>query len=432
MPTICLYMHLHQPYRLADYSVLDIGTSSLQFFTDRDRDSNAEIFRKVAHKSYYPMLELLLHLCRVVPKFRFALSISGVFLEQAREYEPKIVELLQQIHATGKLEIIGETYHHSLASLYSPAEFAAQVHMHEDLIQSLFGMKPQIFRNTELIYSNDIAHLVSQLGYKGMLTEAVPRYLGDRPKTRVYWSNTDHKIPLLLKHAELSDDIAFRFSNKGWASYPLTVDKYMDWVEIYNQDEYVNLFMDFETFGEHQWADTGIFEFFSHFVHTFCARDWNAFVTPSQVLVPIYETEHPVTGNRDTSRSVARSYNKKKLRPAEKITTTPPIEAYQIYSVTAPISWADIDRDITAWRDNPLQHDTLETIYGMEQKVLSSNNYKLIEEWRKLQTSDHFYYMCTKWAADGDVHAYFSPYDSPYEAYRKFSIALAHLQEFLL
>jgi len=426
MPNICFYFHLHQPFRLSDFSVFDIGSDQVNFFADPDFDSNKQIFDKVAQKSYYPMLTLLLELLETQPKFCFSMSITGVFLEQAECYDPEIIRLLQKLVATGRLELIAETYHHSLASLYSPTEFKKQVDLHQQFLDHLFDYTPIIFRNTELIYSNDIAHLVGNLGYKGMLTEAVPRYLGDRPKTRTYWSHTDNPIPLMLKHAELSDDIAFRFSDRNWHSYPLNVDTYLKWVEVYGEEEYINLFMDFETFGEHQWADTGIFNFFRHFVHTFAEKSWNNFVTPKDVLVPLYDQQY---GNNKKNQVEVLSNSKVMAEPLIQNTN---LEAHQIYSVTEPISWADVDRDITAWRDSPLQVDTLNIMYDLEDKILATKNEKIIEDWRKLQTSDHFYYMCTKWSADGDVHAYFSPHKSPYEAYRKYAIALAHLQETLL
>ena len=269
----------------------------------------------------------------------------------------------------------------------------------------MFGYTPQVFRNTELIYSNEIAEQVAKLPFRGVLTEAVDRYLWDRPKTLTYYSNTKEQIPLLLKHAELSDDIAFRFSDKNWPMHPLSAERYLDWVEIYPEEQSVNLFMDFETFGEHQWEDTGIFQFWEAFVEKFLSRPWNTFVTPLQLVKAAEEEKENAEGV---------------------------VPDWRIYDVPDPISWADVDRDVTAWRDNVLQQDTLKKIYDLEKIILARKDRKLLEDWRNLQTSDHFYYMCTKWSADGDVHAYFSPYDSPYEAYRRYSIVLADLQERLM
>lgn len=387
MPQVCLYFQLHQPYRLNQLNVFDLEKTS-DYFTE----DNRQIFLKVADKSYRPMLTLLLGLTQAQPKFSFAVSCSGVFLEQAEEFAPDVIELLKKLAKTKQVEFLAETYYHSLASLYSDQEFFDQVELHAQKIKKLFGLKPRVFRNSELIYSNQVGELAAGLGYKGILTEAVDRYLGGRDRTKVYLSYTKKQIPVLLKHAQLSDDIAFRFSNRGWEEYPLTVEKYLRWVEIYSEQQIVNLFMDFETFGEHQWADTGIFEFFTHFVNEFLARPYNYFVTPSEAVSGL---------------------SKKDL---------------EVYDVPVPISWADIDRDLTAWVDNPLQQDVIKQIYALESAVKVTEDTPLLDLWRRLQTSDHFYYMCTKWANDGDVHAYFSPFESPFEAYRHYSIVLADFQ----
>lgn len=395
MANVCLYFELHQPYRLAEFAVFDIGLKR-EYFT-RQEELNRKIFQKVAHKSYIPMLTVLLELARKYNTFHFSFSATGVFLEQAEQYAPKVITLLQKLVRTGQVEVLAETYHHSLASLYSASEFAYQVTEHETLVYKLFEVTPKVFRNTELIYSNEIGQLVEDLGYLGCLTEAVDRYLHGRKRTQLFVGKTEKKLPLLLKHAQLSDDIAFRFSDKSWVSYPLNADTYLEWINSYTHDEVINLFMDFETFGEHQWEDTGIFEFFTAFVQKSLKSEKNQFVTPTQAI---------------------RKYKQNIELP--------------VYDVPNPISWADVDRDLTAWIDNELQKDTLQKLYGLEQKILSQKNKELIADWRKLQTSDHFYYMCTKWAADGDVHAYFSPYESPYEAYRRFAIVLADLQERML
>lgn len=388
MPQICLYFQLHQPYRLGDFSLFELGIGNSYF--DSVENHNKKIFQKVAQKSYIPMLGLLLQLTKVHPNFKFAVSCSGIFLEQAQHYSPQVIELLQALAKTKQVEFLAETYYHSLSCLYSEAEFKTQVNLHVEKIKNLFSLTPTVFRNTELIYSNKIANLVKDLNYEGMLTEAVPRFLGDRSKTRIYQSVGKAALPLLLKHAELSDDIAFRFSDPNWADYPIHADKYFSWLTNYGDDEIINLFMDFETFGEHQWTDTGIFEFFADLVKRISQSSSSVFKTPSE----LFQKAH-------------------KNLPA--------------YDVPEPISWADIDRDLTAWLANDLQQDSINKLYSIEKQILESQDQKLIEDWRKLQCSDHFYYMCTKWSADGDVHAYFSPYDSPLEAYRKYSIVLADL-----
>ena len=386
MPQICLYLQLHQPFRLEPYQVFDIGNQDNYFngYTQKNR----QVFQKVAAKSYWPMLTLLKQLIDREPNFVMALSVSGVWLEQAELFEPGLIQLLVQLAQTYQVEFLSETYYHSLAALYSPSEFGAQVKLHAQKIQELFGQIPRVFRNTELIYSNDIARLVADLGFRGMLAEAVPRFLGDRSKTFPF-IDISGQLPLLLKHAELSDDIAFRFSDRSWKHFPLHADTYMQWLKSYRQEEIINLFMDFETFGEHQWQDTGIFDFFAEIVKLVNQDPYSQFKTPSELLI------------------------KKQGLP--------------VYDVPEPISWADVDRDLTAWRGNELQWDTLRLIYDQEKSILATQNPLLIAAWRKLQTSDHFYYMCTKWAADGDVHAYFSPYASPLEAYNRYCNVVADL-----
>lgn len=407
MPQVCLYFHLHQPWRLQDMTVFDVGVMD-SYFKTNTQDENKIIFQKVTQKSYLPMLSLLLELCLQYPQFRCAFSITGVFIEQARVYAPEVLELLKKLVATGSVEILAETYYHSLAALYSPEECAVQVGRHVQLLQQEFQYTPTVFRNTELIYSNAIAQQIKKLGFVGMLTEAVPRYLHGRPKTKVYYSTAPAYLPLLLKHAELSDDIAFRFGEKSWNHYPLTVEKYMNWVEVYSEEECVNLFMDFETFGEHQWKETGIFEFFARFVDEFLKKSWNIFVSPAEVFAKEKQKVH---------------YSARQKKGGM---FTPPPE--RIYDVPEPISWADVDRDLTAWLGNDFQVDTLQKIYELVPLMHASTDAQLVTNWRKLQSSDHYYYMCTKWAADGDVHAYFSPYQSPHEAYRRFCIALSDLK----
>ncbi|NCO12599.1 MAG: alpha-amylase [Candidatus Pacebacteria bacterium CG_4_10_14_3_um_filter_34_15] len=397
MPKVCLYFELHQPYRLEDINVFDIG-NNIGYFEDRGDEINRVVFQKVANKSYVPMLNLLKKLVYEYPDFKFTFSASGIFLEQALHYSPIVIDLLKSLVKSGQVEVLAETYHHSLAALYSKSEFEVQLKEHEKLVKEIFGVLPRVFRNTELIYSNDIAQLVENLGYLGTLTEAVDRYLDNRPRTQIFAGKTVNKIPLMLKHAQLSDDIAFRFSDTHWKMYPLTVEKYLDWFGSYSENDYINLFMDFETFGEHQWKDTGIFEFFAHFVKQSLNNNSTEFVTPTE----IFKRYQNSTIDRDS---------------------------LPVYDVPEPISWADVDRDLTAWRDNDFQYDTLRLIYDLEKEVLETKNQEIIRDWRRLQTSDHFYYMCIKWFEDGDVHAYFSPYKSPYEAYSRYSIVLADLRE---
>jgi alpha-amylase len=275
--------------------------------------------------------------------------------------------------------------------LYDETEFAAQVQQHTSLIKQLFDVIPRVFRNTELIYTDRVAQLVDELGFTAMLAEGADQVLQGRSATRVYHAPHSRHFPLLLKHYQLSDDVAFRFSERSWAGWPLTAGKYAHWLTApFASDALINLFMDFETFGEHQWESEGIFEFFRHLIATLAERADVKFVTPSQVITQATPTD--------------------------------------VFSSSTPGSWADVDRDITAWVGNPLQHDVIRLVYDLGERVLTSGDAALIDDWRRLQTSDHFYYMCTKWAADGDVHAYFSPYGSPYDAYVNYNNVLADLQ----
>jgi alpha-amylase len=417
MPQLCFYFQLHQPYRLGNYDLFEIG-NSLSYF-DHFSNLNLEVFEKVSQKSYRPMLNLLNKLIATVPNFKVALSMSGLFLEQALAYDPIIIELIEKLTKSDRVELLAETYYHSLASLYDTSEFSEQVMLHSEILKQLFNYTPTVFRNTELIYSDDVADQVSTLGFSGMLTEAVPRYLHRRDRTQLFVDYSG-RLPLLLKHAPLSDDLAFRFSDKNWASYPLLSETYLDWLSVYPENAIVNLFMDFETFGEHQWHDTGIFSFFEKMVTDFCGVDWNRTLLPYQIFSQEKQNQ---TDKWLKNNPQASAFIKKKI-----ISQGPPVWDLPRYEVTSPISWADVDRDITAWVENPLQQDSIRLIYSLKDKVMATKNKDLIHIWRQLQTSDHFYYMCTKWSADGDVHAYFSPYQDPYEAYRRYSVVLADFE----
>ena len=393
MSKICLYFQIHQPWRIKNFSIFDIGANGDYFDTDsKENFDNRKILNKVADKSYRPMMQLLLKKLETNPDFKFSLSITGVVVEQMNEFAPDLIELLQKMAGTGRVEFLSETYYHSLSSLYSPTEFLLQISKHNRLMDDLFGQKPKVFRNTELIYTNQVARVIQELGYLGMLAEGAGKILKGRKPTNIYMAPCG--LPLLLKHYMLSDDIAFRFSESARSDKPLTADTYSHWISSsFSDDEVVNLFMDFETFGEHQWEDTGIFDFFHYFVDKFVN-----------------------TGNRF-------------VLPTEELKSRQPVD---IFDSEEPVSWADVDRDITAWRGNELQYDTLSVIYGLEKDIMKTGDENLINDWRKLQTSDHFYYMCTKWSNDGDVHAYFSPYGSPYNAYVNFNNAISDLKWRLL
>lgn len=386
MPKICLYFQIHQPWRLSPVTVFDVAKNKNVSF--ENEELNRSVINKVAEKSYLPMLKLLNDLMLEEKEFATSISITGVALEQLLVNSPDVIDALKMMAETKQLEFLGETYYHSLASLYSPIEFLLQIKKHKELIGDLFGQSPKVFRNTELIYTNDIARMVMAMGYSGMLTEGADKILKGRRPGKVFMAPCG--LPLLLKHYQLSDDIAFRFSSSSRSNSPLTADTFVHWINSsFEDDETVNLFMDFETFGEHQWADTGIFQFFYHFVKQFIASG-GEFVSVSDSL-------------RGST----------------------PID---VFDSVDPVSWADVDRDITAWRGNPQQLDSLKKIYEIESEVLKSEDNRLIEDWRRLQTSDHYYYMCTKWSNDGDVHAYFSHYKSPYEAYVNFNNAYTDIK----
>ena len=392
MLTICPYFHVHQPYRIKRFRVFDIGHDH-NYFNDASGTSldNAWVLRKVAEKSYLPANAVLQELLDRHPEFRFAFSFSGTVLEQMEEYAPHVLETFKKLVDSGRVEILADTYHHSLAFFYSKKEFARQVAQHKKIIKRIFGKEPRVFRHTELCYSNELADWAEDNGYTGILAEGWDPVLGWRSPNFVYNPRDRKKIKVLLKNYKLSDDIAFRFGQKSWEGWPLTTEKFAQWVFAHHGNgETVNLFMDYETFGEHQWADTGIFDFLRNL--------------PSEIL------KHPDSGFKTPSETI-ESY-----------------DAVGEIDVPHVLTWADTERDLTAWIGNEIQQTSIKALYDLEEEVLRTADATLIEDWRKLQTSDHFYYMCTKWWSDGDVHAYFSPYQSPYDAHIAFMNALSDLR----
>lgn len=386
---IVLYMHVHQPWRIRDYTVFDTGENHDYFgdFSESHRN-NKEIFEKVAKKSYRPMAALLKKTLDTHPEFKVSLSISGTVLEQAEAWGPDVIDAFRELVDTGRCEIVAETYYHSLAFFYSRDEFERQVTMHQDKVRELFGVETSVFRNTELSYNNEMAKWADDYGFKGILAEGWDPILGWRSPNYVYKPVGTENIKLLMKNYRLSDDIAFRFGNKAWEEYPLTADKYDDWLNtsLGPDGETINLFMDFETFGENVWEDTGIFEFFTDFVGRWLANPANTFYTTSEACETF-----------EVSDEIDCPY-----------TTT----------------WADTERDLTAWLGNSMQHEAMRYLYDLESDVLATKNNQLISDWRRMTTSDHPYYMCTKYFSDGDVHAYFSPYNSPYDAFLYFMNAI--------
>lgn len=392
-PGIALYLHVHQPYRVCPYTVFDTSEHH-DYFNSPSYDAatnNEAIFKKVADKSYRPMNRVLEQLLHDNPEFKLSLSITGTFIEQAQMWAPDVIESFQRIVATGRVEILAETYYHSLAFFYSMTEFERQVAMHREKIEQVFGVTPTVFRNTELAYNDHIGHWADQAGYKGVLAEGWDPVLEWRSPNHVYRPPQTQSIALLLKNYRLSDDIAFRFSNRAWSEWPLTTQKYTSWVDSSLGDgPLVNLFMDYETFGEHQWANTGIFDFFAGFVNEWSQRNDRTFYT--------------ISGAIDAHQPEAE------------------------LSVPQTTTWADAERDLSAWMGNALQLESLRYLYSLEHDVMRTDNVELIADWRKLGASDLVYYMSTKWMDDGDVHAYFSPYDSPYDAFLYYTNVIRDLR----
>jgi alpha-amylase len=387
MASVCFYFQVHQPVRLRHYTVFDKND---RYFDDH---KNASICRKVANKCYLPANRLILELInRHKGRFKVAYSLTGVLLEQLQLYSPEVMSTFDALAQTGCVEFLGETYYHSLSFLYSRGEFLEQVNKHLETIERLFGQRPRVFRNTELIYNNDLASLIESTGkFDAIITEGAKHILGYRSPNFVYRPQGCNNLKLLLKNYALSDDIAFRFSDRNWSEWPLTADKFAQWVSNINGNGYiVNLFMDYETLGEHQWEDTGIFEFLRRLPEYILKHPDNDFKTPSEVI---------------------KSY-----------------QAVDTVNVPHLISWADTERDLSAWLGNAMQSNAVHELYRLEKNVKKTNDPKLIADWRKLQISDHFYYMCTKYFADGDVHKYFNPYSSPYDSYINFMNVLDNLQ----
>ena len=377
MKTVCLYFQVHQPWRLKKYRFFNMGKDHNYL----DDLMNRSIMLKVARQCYLPMNALLLKLIKENQgKFRCSFSITGIAVEQFRRYCPEVLDSFKELAATGCVEFLAETYSHSLASLASKEDFVEQVKLHTDMLKAEFGVKPTAFRNTELIYSDEIGEAVAQMGFHTMLAEGAKHVLGWKSSNYVYANAIDQKLRLLLRNYKLSDDIAFRFSNQGWNEWPLTCDKYVQWLSSEETPgDVINLFMDYETFGEHQTADTGIFQFME--------------ALPAAMLQ---------NGNLEFATASEAS---KKYQPVA------------VLHCPHVMSWADEERDVTAWLGNELQNEAFTKLYAQKAKVEALNSADMNNVWSFLQTSDHFYYMATKWLSDGDVHSYFNPYDSAYEAF---------------
>lgn len=384
MKAICFYFQIHQPFRLKRYRFFDIGNDHYYY----DDFANDDIITRIAHSSYIPAAETLLRMIEESGrKFKCAISVSGVALEQIEMYVPELLDILKKLVATGCVEILAETYAHSLSSLADPDEFANQVKVHGEKVGELFGVKPKVLRNTELIYCDDIAPQILAMGYKGVITEGAKHILGWKSPNYVYAAASAPKLKMLLKNDKLSDDITFRFSDYNWSEYPLTADKYIKWIADTPQEEQIfNLFMTLEAFGQLQNRDSGIFQFLEA-LPRFAAQQGVEFITPTEAV--------------------------SKIKPVAEL------------GVPFPMSWADEARDTSAWLGNQLQREAFEKLYSVSERVRLCDDRRLKQDWYYLQASDHLFYMSTKHKADGEIHSLYSPYDSPYQAFTNYMNVLA-------
>lgn len=389
MKSICLYFQVHQPYRLRNYRFFDIGHDHHYY----DDFMNRDILSRVAENSYLPMNNLLMELIgKYGDAFKVAFSISGSAMDQFESYAPEVLDSFKTLANTGQVEFLAETYNHSLSSLRNKDEFFRQVQRHRDRVKELFGQDPKTFRNAELLYSDGIGEMVSELGFTSILSEGAKHILGWKSPNFLYVNAINPKLKVLLRNFNLSDDISFRFAERGWSEWPLTAGKFASWLnDIDDDQEIVNIFVDYETFGEHLKAETGIFDFMRNLPVEVLAQTEFRFRTPqevSQVLQPVGAIHAPY-----------------------------------------PVSWADEERDITAWLGNELQNQAVDSLYDLYSKVMHCEDEKLKRDWDRLQASDHFHYMSTKWFSAGEVHKQFNPYPGAYEAFINYMNVLADFEQ---
>lgn len=385
---ICLYFQVHQPFRLKRYRFFDLGHDHYYY----DDYLNESIMRKVAEKCYLPANKIILDLIiKHKGKFKVTFSLSGLVINQFRLYAPEVLDSFKKLAETGMVEFLAETDSHSLSSLRSKEQFEQQVSIHTEMMKKYLGVEPTSFRNTELIYSDQIGSWVADMGFKSILTEGAKHVLGWKSPNFLYVNAINPRLKVLLRNFVLSDDIAFRFSNRDWSAWPLTADKYASWIsKLGPKSELINIFLDYETFGEHNWKETGIFDFLQHLPAAILKKTPFSFMTPSEVA--------------------------EKLQPIAAV------------SVPSPISWADEERDITAWLGNEMQAAALGKLYELSDRLTECTDEKLKKDWEYLQSSDHFYYMATKFFSDGAVHAYFNPYDTPYDAFMNYMNVLSDFE----
>jgi len=385
---ICFYFQVHQPFRLKRYRFFDLGHDHYYY----DDFSNESIMRKVAENCYLPANEIMLDLIlKNKGKFKVTFSLTGLVINQFRLYAPEVLESFKKLADTGMVEFLAETESHSLASIKTRSEFEHQVIAHRAMVKEFLGVETKSFRNTELIYSDLIGSWVADMGFRSMLTEGAKHVLGWKSPNFLYCNSINPRLKVLLRNFVLSDDIAFRFSNRNWAEWPLTADKYASWLnKLAPKSELINVFLDYETFGEHNHKDTGIFDFLQHMPGSILKKTPYKFMTPTEVA--------------------------DFLQPVSAI------------SIPSPISWADEERDITAWHGNELQVAALDKLYDLTDKVCRCEDAAIKKDWEYLQASDHFYYMATKFFSDGAVHAYFNPYDTPYDAFMNYMNVLSDFE----
>lgn len=383
MTSLCMYFQVHQPFRLRGFWP-DDRTGFFRYF---DEGGNREIFKKVVGKCYNPANRTLLEaLDEHGGEFKFAFSITGTLLEQCELWDRDVLEDFRQMAETGLVEFLDETCYHSLSSLFEDkTELIEEIKEHSQLMSDLLGVKPRIFRNTELLYNNSIGEIAAELGYKAVLTEGTEHMLGWRSPNYLYRAKGSG-LPILLRNYKLSDDIGYRFSAQWWNQYPLTADKWAHWLS-WIKDDTVNIFMDYETFGEHQWKETGIFKFLK--------------TLPEEILKTHLSF--------DTPSEIVEKYE--------------PVAELDIGDFST-ISWADMERDTSAWLGNDMQRRCFEEMKLLEPYVKRAGDTELLRIWKHLLTSDHYYYMCTKWLGDGDVHSYFSVHPSPFDAAVNFMAVL--------
>ena len=383
MKTICFYFQIHQPFRLKRYRFFDIGNDHYYY----DDFQNEEIMRRIAERTYLPGNKVIMDMIKSSGgKFKITFSISGTALEQMEIYTPEVIDSFKELAKTGNVEFLAETYAHSLSSLGDEEEFKAQVKKHKEKIYSLFGVKPKVFRNTELIYSDDIATAVYQMGFRGMITEGAKHILGWKSPNYTYTSSVQPLLKLLLKNDRFSEDLSVRFNNYSWSEYPLTADKYMSWIaDTPESEQLICLFMNYEVLGSLHPAETGIFDFFKA-LPRFAAEKGISFSMPSEIF--------------------------SLLKPIDNI------------SSPYPISWVDEEKDCSSWLGNILQKEAFEVLNKLGERVRLSNNRRLLQDWMYLQSSDHFYYMNTKRG-----HVGFSPYDNSYDAFNNYMNVLSDFIE---